>query len=137
LPMTNCASPSYLRQYGVPRSLADLEHHFIVHYAQGNEPAGFEYQEGDIYRERPMRSRVTVNSADAYQAACAAGLGIIQAPRAGLVAKLGSGVLVEVLPELRCEPMPVSLIHAHGRNVPRRVRAVMNWLARVMEPTFA
>jgi hypothetical protein len=30
--------------------------------------------------------------------------------------------------------MPVSLVHGHGRNVPKRVRTVMQWLAAVLAP---
>jgi DNA-binding transcriptional LysR family regulator len=63
-----------------------------------------------------------------------AGLGIIQAPRVGMLASLAAGTLVEILPDHPCAPMPVSLVHAHGRNVPRRVRAFMAWLAGVMAP---
>jgi len=36
-----------------------------------------------------------------------------------------------------CEPMPVSLVHGHGRNVPKRVRAVMAWIAQVIAPPLA
>ncbi|HEY2510920.1 MAG TPA: hypothetical protein VGI39_08695 [Polyangiaceae bacterium] len=59
---------------------------------------------------------------------------IIQAPRWRRREALERGLLVEVLPELTCAPMPVSLVHAHGRNVPKRVRAVMAWLAKTVEP---
>lgn len=139
LAMANCASAGYLRKRGTPRTLADLDDHDLVHYAGslGADPPLFEYRDGDHYRQHPMRARVTVNSADAYRAACVAGLGLIQAPRVGLRALLDDGVLVEVLPELPAEPMPVSLIHAGGRALPRRVRAVMTWLAAVMGPRLA
>jgi hypothetical protein len=30
--------------------------------------------------------------------------------------------------------MPVSIVHGHARNVPKRVRAVMSWLAQLLEP---
>jgi hypothetical protein len=30
--------------------------------------------------------------------------------------------------------MPISLVHAHGRNVPRRVRVFMTWLAQLLRP---
>jgi len=33
--------------------------------------------------------------------------------------------------------MPVSLVHAHARNVPRRVRVFMTWLAEVLAPQLA
>ncbi|HEV8549456.1 MAG TPA: LysR substrate-binding domain-containing protein, partial [Polyangiaceae bacterium] len=93
----------------------------------------FEYPDGDRFRERPMRSLLTVNSAAAYEAACVAGLGIIQTPRWQREHALERGLLVEVLPGLTAAPMPVSLVHAHGRSVPKRVRAVMTWLAKTVE----
>ena len=136
LGMANYASPSYLRKYGVPGKLEDLDRHFIVHYSPslgGDEPT-FEYRDGERWRERPVHRLVTVNNAESYEAACLAGLGIIQAPRWRRRDALERGLLVEVLPELTCAPMPVSLVHAHGRNVPRRVRAVMVWLSKTVQP---
>ena len=72
-----------------------------------------------------------------YLAACLAGLGIIQAPRVGPAASLASGALVEVLPELTARPMPVTLLHTHGRGAPKRVRAVLAFLASALEPALA
>jgi len=83
-----------------------------------------------------MRSAVTVNSADAYRAACLAGLGIVQSPRVGVRADLEAGTMIEVLPEYVAAAMPVALVHGHGRNVPRRVRVVMGWIADVVRPTL-
>lgn len=139
LPMLNCASPSYLRRFGVPRSLADLDRHQIVHYSLtlGGDEACFEYRQGARWVTRPMRSVVTVNNTDAYSSACIAGLGIIQLPRTGMEESLRSGELVEVLPELTCQPMPVSLVHSRARGTPKRVRAVMAFLEDAMKPALA
>jgi hypothetical protein len=67
-----------LKKHGTPRSLADLDRHLVVHSAAGPGAEGpsFEYREGDGYREKPMRSLLTVKSTDSYNAACLAGLGI-------------------------------------------------------------
>ena len=136
LGMANCASAAYVRRHGVPQTLADLDRHLLVHYAQtfNADPPAFEYRSARGYALHVMKSVITVNSADAYQVACIAGLGIIQAPRLGVRGLLEDGVLVEVLPDLPSEPMPVSLVHAHGRSVPKRVRAVMSWIASVLGP---
>jgi DNA-binding transcriptional LysR family regulator len=136
LRMVNCASPAYVEKHGTPRALADLDDHVLVHYSArfGADTPSFEYLDGDHRRERPMRAVVTVNSTDAYLAAAIAGLGIVQAPRAGMAASLSAGTLVEILPAFACAPMPVSLVHAQTRNVSRRVRAFMSWLAQVMAP---
>ncbi|MBX7080160.1 MAG: LysR family transcriptional regulator [Nannocystaceae bacterium] len=134
LPMISCASAAYLRARGTPRTVAELDDHVLVHYAAdlGADVPTFEYRERGRTRSRPMRAAVTVNSADAYAAACLAGLGIIQAPHDGLATALQRGELVEILPRLRPAPLPVSLLHPHGRSVPRRVRVVLDWLAALL-----
>jgi DNA-binding transcriptional LysR family regulator len=139
LAMINVASAAYVVKYGNPKTLADLAGHFVVHYStrlDAERPA-FEYRDGARYRDLPMRALITVNNVDAYQAACTAGLGIIQVPRSAMRAGLVSGALVEVLPQFQCAPLPVSLVHAYGRAVPRRVRALMDWLGRVLAPYLA
>lgn len=136
LPMANCASPAYLRKHGVPTTLEDLERHLVVHYSLtfGAEEPSFEHPEGGAWRDRPMKSVVTVNNTDAYLAACVAGLGIIQAPRIGMLQSLESGAIVEVLPEHTCRPMPVTIVHGHARTPPKRVRAVMSWIEQALTP---
>ncbi len=134
MPMMNCVSPSYLREHGTPRSLDDLKNHYVVHYATEPVPT-FEYFDGTSYRELAMRSLVTVDNTDAYGAACIAGLGIVQVPRRSLDPYADK--LVEVLPELAARPLPITLLHTHGRSVPRRVRAVMSWLHELVAPYLA
>jgi len=132
--VANCASPDYLRRFGTPRRLGDLAKHRLIHYAQtlGVKSSGFEYPDGDGYAALPMQGPVTVNNSDAYLAACLAGLGIIQVPRVAVQALLESGQLVEVLPKLRAEPMPVNIVYPHRRHLSRRVQVFMNWLADVL-----
>jgi len=138
LPVVNCVSPGYLARYGTPRSLEDLDAHRLVHYVStlGARSPGFEYRVGERYRTRSMPGALTVNSADAYVGACLAGLGLIQAPRTGVAALLEEGSLVEVLPHLQAEPMPVTLLYPQRRNLSRRVRAFMDWVAELLEPSL-
>ncbi len=130
-PMMNCASPSYLRQHGVPLTLDDLRDHLVVHYAADPAPV-FEYLDGQTYRELPMRSAVTVDNIETYQAACVAGLGIVQLPRHDQDRHRHE--LVEILPGFTARPVPITLLHTHGRSAPRRVRAVMAWLRELLAP---
>lgn len=129
--MMNCASPTYLRQYGMPKTLEDLRSHVVVHYA-ADQVANFEYRDGAQYRELPMRSVITVDNFEAYEAACVAGLGIAQIPRHGI--ERHADKLVEVLPEFVARPAPISVLHTHGRSVPKRVRVVMTWLVDALTP---
>jgi DNA-binding transcriptional LysR family regulator len=137
LPMRNVASPAYLRVHGTPRTLADLARHRVVHYMPSLNAQGacWEHVDGaGIRHALPMRASVTVNGTDAYQAAAVAGLGLIQAPALGLAALVAGGQLVDVLPEHRAPPMPVSLMLPHRRQLAPRVQAVMAWLTQVIAP---
>ena len=137
--LINCASVDYLRRRGTPQTLADLAQHDLIHYVStlGGKSEGFEYPEPGGYRTLPMSGPVVVNNSDAYNAACLAGLGLIQAPEIGVREHLARGVLVEVLPQHRPEPMSLSLLYAHRRNLPKRVRAFMDWVTEILRPVLA
>ncbi|WP_297117252.1 LysR family transcriptional regulator [Enterobacter sp. ECC-175] len=130
LSVINCASPAYLERFGYPDTLDDLASHAVVHYAAtlGTRPQGFEYFNGTSVQWVKTGGVLTVNSTETYHAACIAGLGIIQVPRVGVRDALRTKKLIEILPQYRAEPMPVSLIYPHRRNLSRRVHLFMEWL---------
>lgn len=134
LRMVNAASPAYVARHGTPHTVADLSAHRLVHYVAvlGSKSGGFEYLQGDVDKSVAMAGQVSVNNAEAYQAACVAGLGIIQAPYVGLRDLLTSGQLILLMPEHEPRPMPLSLVYASRRNQSKRVRVVMDWLAQVV-----
>lgn len=131
------ASPAYLQRYGQPRSLEDLQQHRLIGYAPllGSKPEGFEYVNGAGQAQLiDMPLSLVVNNSEAYRSACLAGLGLIQVPDVGLREDLARGSLVEVLPQWRPEPMPVSILYANRRHLPKRVQVFMQWLADVLRP---
>jgi DNA-binding transcriptional LysR family regulator len=134
--MRNLASPSYLRAHGTPTTLADLAQHRIVHYAAklSTQGAGWEYQDGGTTRILPMRSVIVVNGTDAYQAACLAGLGMIQVPVHGTQHLVEAGWLVDVMSDHLAAPMPVSLLYPNRRQMAPRVQAILNWMTNVVQP---
>lgn len=134
LSMVNCASPAYLATHGMPVQLDDLAGHSLIHYvtAFGARSDGFEFQRDGKLHSLAMAGRVTVNNIDAYEGACLGGLGIIQAPLVGMRVHLREGRLLRLLDDWVAAPMPVNLVHPHGRHLPRRVRAFMNWLEQLL-----
>ncbi|MFR9721025.1 LysR family transcriptional regulator [Aeromonas diversa] len=133
LPQINCASPDYLARHGVPSTLADLTGHRLIQFSArlAGKPAGFERAGGDPL---PMAAALTVNSAEAYTAACLAGIGIIQAPEYGVRHWLASGELKAILPTHLPPPLPFAVLYAERRHMSRRLRAFLDWLhARVDE----
>lgn len=135
LVMANVASPAYLEKHGVPQTLEELAHHKLIHYSPvlGARAPGFEYMQDGKSCELPMNGSLTVNNADAYEAACLNGFGLIQSPLSGLREHLASGKLVRVLPDYAPAPMPISLLYAHRRHLSQRVRVFMDWLTTEIE----
>ncbi len=114
LRMVNAASPAYLARHGVPRSLEDLQRqeHRTIHFSTmlGARPYGWEYPDGDGYATLQLPGALHVNSAQTYEAAALAGLGLIQAPLLGIGRYLESGALVEIIPDFRRRALAVSLV---------------------------
>lgn len=136
LRMVNAASPDYLARHGIPRSLEDLQRqdHRAIHFSTmlGARPHGWEYPDDGGYATFQLPGALHVNSAQTYEAAALAGLGLIQAPLLGIGPYLESGALVEILPDFRRRALPVSLVVAHRSNLSRRVRAFMQWIEDIL-----
>ncbi len=135
LMQVNVASASYLAAYGTPKNLAQLKSHKLIffHPILGAPQHGFEYFDGEKYREIKMGGFISVNSADSYKAACLAGLGICQTPHIAVVNELKSGSLKEILPEFRAEPIPLKLVYPQRRMLAKRVRVFIDWLEPVLK----
>ena len=136
--LVNCASPSYLREHGEPLAADDLPHgHWAVGYAspRTGRSVPWEYrQDTDGVRTLEVPSRVVVNNAESYIACCLAGLGLIQIPRFDVQHLLDQGDLVEVMPDSRAAPMPVSLLYPHRRQRSRRLEVFQDWFETLMRP---
>jgi DNA-binding transcriptional LysR family regulator len=136
LRMVNCISPSYAKRHGTPKSPATLQSHFLVGYSHqfAGKPESFEYQHDERIIEIALPTYITVNNADAYEAACLAGLGIIQVPHIGVTDLLAEKKLIAVLPRHNASPMPVHILYSSRRVMSRRLRAVIEWLSSLLAP---
>lgn len=138
LRMINVASPDYLRRHGTPHTLNDLitHGHKMVHYSPtlGGEKDGWEYPDKDGYKSLMLPGAVQVNNVQAYHECGLAGVGLIQAGQPALNGHIENGRLVEVLPNLRPEPLIASLVVTHRRNLSKRVRCFKQWLEEILEP---
>lgn len=121
LPQVTCASAAYLERHGHPRQLAELGGHLAVNYQSPSSGRTFDFEfsvDGRL-RTLPMRSRVSVNNADAYVAACRAGLGLIQAPHYHVAAGLADGSLRQVLGEWLPPSLPLHAVYPRSASCRR------------------
>jgi len=136
--LINCASPSYLNEYGLPRTPEDLlKGHWMVGYASpsGGRELPWEFIDAAGKTQNLMvRSRLVVNNAESYIAACRAGIGLIQIPRFDVQHFVDRGELIEVIPTLLAAPMPVSLLYPHRNQRSRRLVVFMDWFSELIAP---
>lgn len=130
LALINAASPAYLERHGVPEGPNDLHDHIAVNYASPStgRVEDWEWLEGGVLKTRPMRGRMTVNSAEAYIAACVAGFGLIQIPAYDVWRHIEAGELVEVMPGHRAAAMPMTLLYPNRQHLSRRLQVFADWL---------
>lgn len=137
LAMVNCASPAYLREHGLPGSVANLvESHLAIGYASRTTGRELAWECADEAGAQAFEvpSRVVVNNAESYMACCLQGLGLIQVPRFDVQQLLAAGELVEVLPGCRALPMKISFVYLHRRQRSRRLIAFMEWFEDLIRP---
>lgn len=135
----NVASPGYLADHGIPRSPADLDGHWQVAYASPTtgRVMDWEWQDAGRMQSRAVPWRVSANSAEGYIASALAGLGLIQIPAYDVSHHLAAGELVEVMPDHRAEPMPMTLLFPGSPRTMRRLSAFAEWLERVLSQAIS
>ncbi len=133
LPQVCCASPAYLARAGTPLTLADLDTHEAVDYqsASTGKSMPFEFSVAGRTETRSLRWTLAVNNGDAYVAACEAGFGLIQVTAYHVAPQIAAGTLVEVLPDFRSPPLPLTVLYPQNRHLSPRVRVFVDWLAEL------
>jgi DNA-binding transcriptional LysR family regulator len=139
LDQVTCASPGYLRKYGVPTSLEDLARHQGVNYLSRTtgRTCPFEFRVDGQIQEVSIEGRVAVFGAEIYAASAIAGMGIIQVPRYRVAQQLSEDLLREILPQSPPPPMPVSVLYPHNRHMSPRVRVFVDWVSECFAEAVA
>ena len=130
LPQVTCASAHYLQRNGTPQTLGDLAHHRVVDYvsAPNGKPVPLEFVIDGTVERRNLPATVSINSGEAYVAACEAGFGIIQVPLYHVARQLSEGRLREILPNCRPPALPLNVLYPPNRQLSARIRAFIDWL---------
>ena len=129
--MVTCATPSYLKQFGVPAYPDELKNgHRLVAYllAQSGRAMPFRFQRDGEKAEIKVEHRVGVNESNGHMAAGLAGLGIIQTFAYAAKPALNDGTLVEILKPWRPASYPFHVVYPQNRHVSHRLRVFIDWL---------
>lgn len=124
-----CASPDYLERRSVPQNPSDLAQHDIVTFATLAPSESWIFGKGAAARSTPLRSRLTVNTAEAAIDAAIAGVGLTRVLSYQIAAAMSAGRLVTVLQDFAPDPVPVSLVYPGQGSLPMKLRAFLDFAA--------
>ncbi|SKA46468.1 LysR family transcriptional regulator [Enterovibrio nigricans] len=120
-----CASPSYLREHGIPQTLEDLQSHNCL---VGLVDTWTYSDNGTCVQIKP-KGRWHGNSGSAVLDASLRGLGLAQLPDYYVNQKILSGELVEVLHEYHAPDSAVWAVYSFNRNLSAKVRLFVDFLS--------
>lgn len=125
-----CATPAYLQQYGIPRSIADLQHHKKIVFTYANASLPWRYQVEGEMRDVTFQGNLKLNNSEAIRDAALNNLGIVQLGAFLIGEDIKQGRLVPVLEEFRREEMPITAVYPTRRHVSPKVRRFVEMLRK-------
>jgi DNA-binding transcriptional LysR family regulator len=123
-----CASPTYLKSRGSPKSPDDLSKHDCISYSPIQSPSTWTFKRGETEYVVPVRSRLLVSNLESACDAARAGVGITVL-FSYLVAELvKSGELTPLLEDFQPPAWPVSFVYSPNRFMPVKLRAFLDFV---------
>lgn len=133
LQFMTCAAPNYIARHGTPKSIEDLANHKAVLYFASRNGQVFDWDfviDGECTPVK-VPGAVAVNDSDAYLECALQGFGMLQAPSFMVQEHLKSGALIEVLPQWKPVPMPMSVVYLQSRHLSPKVRVFVDWVSEL------
>ena len=126
-----CASPDYLRKFGVPETPESLSQHRAIHYfsGSGRRTNELHFTRGTEDFSVPVEGDAAVNETGLYIRLCLEGFGLAQLAENVISENLQQGKLVEVLADWQPPSVPVTMLYPHQRFLSPAVRAFADWVA--------
>jgi DNA-binding transcriptional LysR family regulator len=122
-----CASPAYLAARGRPKTPEDLALHDCVTREGLTSPEVWTFARGKTEISVQIRSRLSVNTAEAAIDAAIAGVGITRVLSYQMAEAAAAGKLAAVLEDFEPAPWPVSLVYADQGLLPLKLRAFLDF----------
>lgn len=124
-----CASPDYLDRRGMPRHPADLATHDSIAFEGLQRHRDWPYIDGGRSQSVSIRSRFSVNTADAVIGAASAGLGVARVMSYQAATSIGCGETLPILNDFWPASMPVHLLYGARQHQPLKLSAFVDFVA--------
>ncbi len=126
-----CAAPKYLERHGRPTKPDDLKQHRCLRSSLHS--ANWRLQSSQESVAVTVTGNLVSDNAAILLQAAIDGLGVAMLPMSFVAADLDTGRLVRILEEYSLAQFDVFLVHPYQRQVPPKVRALIDHLVQQMQ----
>src|SRR5271169_927251 len=126
-----CASPTFLAGHGTPKAPEDLSALACVTFDALTSSTAWNFTTADSRTERAvaLRSRLSVNTAEAAVDAAISGVGVTRVLSYQAANAVAEGKLRIVLARYESEPLPINIVHIGQSLLPLKTRAFLDFVA--------
>lgn len=128
-----CASPSYLKEFGEPTSMAAVDGHRCIVGTREGPPQIWSVMDGDRVSHYTPPTTHQLSDGEAMVDAAVAGLGLVQLPESILSQQLATGQLREVLVGLSGPDVQVHAVWPKRAQLSPRIRFIVDRLLELAE----
>lgn len=126
------AAPNYIQRRGMPSHLLEIPDHDCICYNRGGEARCWNFLNGANIERVKVSPRMIFNNPGAAHRAVLAGGGLAVLSHILAHDDIAAGRLVKVMPALPSVRLPITVVYASRRNLPLRVRALLDFLVDVV-----
>ena len=121
------ANPDYLKRHSYPSHPDELKHHDCVAFEGVLSTRFWTFHDGAKDIAVPIRTRLSVNTAEAAVDAAASGLGMTRVMAYQAKRAVDAGLLVPLLKDFEREASPVHLVHLSDGLMPLKLRTFLDF----------
>ena len=126
------ASPAYLTRRPAPSTPTEVPAHDCICYQRAGDGRAWSFSDGSKDVAVRISPRLVANNAVAVHRAALTGAGLAVLSHLVAVPDIEAGRLVEVMPAFPPTRLPIHVVFPSRRNMPMRVKTVLDFLIEVM-----
>ncbi|MBA2726643.1 MAG: LysR family transcriptional regulator [Parachlamydiaceae bacterium] len=124
-----CASPKYLKKFGTPKKLTDLQNHRYITHSMRLPDNVLTFKNKESVTVKPY---IRVNDSQAMLDFALDGMGIVRLHRYVVQNYLGSHELQEILPSYNTDTVSIYVAYSQRRFVPSKIRCFIDFISEKM-----
>jgi DNA-binding transcriptional LysR family regulator len=131
-----CAAPAYLREHGVPQTLAELANHRCLLNPRLTAQNVWHFQHAGQRNSHKVTPALTITSVDALRNATLGGAGIALLPTYCVADDIAGKTLLAVLPTYTAERGTIIAVYPHAKLMSAKVKLLTRFLANRFHDRF-